>query len=435
MNAYPLTVNFDKALGPVKPMHGVGQPPFTTMNEECFHYLTEAHIPFSRLHDVGGAYGGGIYVDIPNIFRRFDADENDPASYDFAFTDWLLSALDRAKCEPIYRLGVTIENFYNIRSYRIHPPKDYDKWARICEHIISHYIDGWADGFHFKITRWEIWNEPDNTLPNFGNQMWTGTAEDYYRLYAVTAKHLKGVFGDRIMVGGFASCGFYALFDEMRSPDNEVYIDYFVNFLKYIREENAPLDFFSWHSYADTEHTRGMARYAVKTLEEYGYGGIETQLNEWNNAPRRQYRGTSYAAAQAAAMMMAQQREGTSMLCYYDARVGASTYGGLFNPITFTPFCAYYAFYAFGQLYAMGTEAECECAAPGVYAMAARGQGRKGVMIANAGGESVCLDTGLYGMSLYIIDSEHMFEKMPWDGGKVTLEAYQTALILDGEPL
>ena len=37
--------------------------------------------------DVAGAYGGGVFVDIPNIFRDFDADENDPASYDFYYTD------------------------------------------------------------------------------------------------------------------------------------------------------------------------------------------------------------------------------------------------------------------------------------------------------------------------------------------------------------
>ena len=53
--------------------------------------LTDAHIPYSRLHDVGGAFGSNRYVDIPNIFRNFDADGNDPASYDFAFTDELIS--------------------------------------------------------------------------------------------------------------------------------------------------------------------------------------------------------------------------------------------------------------------------------------------------------------------------------------------------------
>ena len=80
-------------LGPVKPVNGVGQPPILGWsNMSMFHYLKEAGIPYSRLHDVGGAFGKNVYVDIPNLFRDFDADENDPASYDFAFTDLLMKA-------------------------------------------------------------------------------------------------------------------------------------------------------------------------------------------------------------------------------------------------------------------------------------------------------------------------------------------------------
>ena len=91
-------------------------------------------------------------------------------------------------------MGVTIENQCYIRAYHIHPPKDFGKWARICEHIIRHYNEGWANGFHFGIVYWEIWNEPDNGLPG-ENQMWTGTDEEYFALYDVTAKHLKKCFG------------------------------------------------------------------------------------------------------------------------------------------------------------------------------------------------------------------------------------------------
>ena len=52
--------------------------------------LCDAGITYSRLHDVGGALGGNRYVDVPNIFRDFDADENDSNSYDFVFTDELI---------------------------------------------------------------------------------------------------------------------------------------------------------------------------------------------------------------------------------------------------------------------------------------------------------------------------------------------------------
>ena len=142
-----ITATFSKITGKIKPMHAVGQPPFIGSNDKFFHYLTEAGIPYSRLHDVGGAYGGFRFVDIPNIFRDFDADENLPESYDFTFTDWLITALVKHNVKPFFRLGVTIENYFHMKAYRIYPPKDFDKWARICEHIIRHYNEGWADGF------------------------------------------------------------------------------------------------------------------------------------------------------------------------------------------------------------------------------------------------------------------------------------------------
>ena len=86
-----------KALGPVKPVNGVGQPPFFGVGDfPMFRYLKEAGIPFSRLHDVGGMFGRNVFVDIPNVFRDFDAEETDPDNYDFTFTDLLLNALDEA---------------------------------------------------------------------------------------------------------------------------------------------------------------------------------------------------------------------------------------------------------------------------------------------------------------------------------------------------
>lgn len=81
----------------IKPMHAGGQPPVTSdASDRYFHYLTEAGIPYSRLHDVNGAFGGYKYVDIPNIFRDFSADVDDPESYDFTFTDLLLKQLVNA---------------------------------------------------------------------------------------------------------------------------------------------------------------------------------------------------------------------------------------------------------------------------------------------------------------------------------------------------
>ena len=175
MEQAKITVDFNNIKGTVKPMHGVGQPPVTGLSNSLFHYLKRAGIPYSRLHDVSGWMGQGLYVDIPNLFRDFDADENDPESYDFKYTDKIIEGLVENGCEPYFRLGVTIENQHMLKAYRIFPPKDFEKWARICEHVIRHYNEGWADGYHFNITYWEIWNEPDDCYKNETAAMWKVT--------------------------------------------------------------------------------------------------------------------------------------------------------------------------------------------------------------------------------------------------------------------
>ena len=59
----------------------------------------------------------------------------------------MIDQLHQQGVEPFYRLGTTIENSHRIKTYHIYPPKDYQKWAKICEGIIRHYNEGWADGF------------------------------------------------------------------------------------------------------------------------------------------------------------------------------------------------------------------------------------------------------------------------------------------------
>ena len=75
-----VTVNFNNTVGKVKPLHAINNAPIIGTNDKQYHYLKDASIPYSRLHDTGGNYGGSRYVDIENIFRDFDADVDDPAS-------------------------------------------------------------------------------------------------------------------------------------------------------------------------------------------------------------------------------------------------------------------------------------------------------------------------------------------------------------------
>lgn len=82
-------------------------------------------------------------------------------------------------------------------------------------------------------------------------------------------------------------------------------------------------------------------------------------------------------------MMLGMHRSHTYMLCYYDKRLDASTYGGFFAPLTREPVCTYYSFAAFGELYSLGKEVSSESEDKEVYAVAATDGVRKAIMIAN----------------------------------------------------
>ena len=395
-----IKVDFSKITGKMKPVHAVGQPPIIGWSsDKLFHYLTEAGIPYARLHDVGGGFGGGKFVDIPNVFPDFNADPDDPASYDFTWTDPLITSLMDAKVEPYYRLGVTIENEVWRKAYRVNPPEDPEKWAKICAGVIRHYTKGWANGFEYDIKYWEIWNEPECT--NGRRVMWTGTWEQYLELYDVTSKLLKAEFPE-IKIGGYASIGFYAL-KEMDPEstwckDCQSYIDLFLQFMQYIKDHNCPMDFFSWHSYDEPKYTALYANYVAEKLKEYGYGHAEQHLNEWNCGP--QNRDKACHAAATAGFLISMQNSPVDIGMFYDARCGTSIYGGLFNPMTLRPLKSYWAFPAFNELYRRKDQVEAESDTEDLYVAAAAGDPEGAVLIVNFRNETLDLELDLGGKEI-----------------------------------
>ena len=413
----------DCHLGPVKPVNGVGQPPMIGAlgNWSMMHYLKEAGIPYSRLHDVGGWLGGGLYVDIPNLFPDFDADENDPRNYRFVYTDSLVKALVENGVEPFFRLGVTIENFAGrgFPPVNIQPPKDFAKWARICEHVIRHYTDGWADGFRFKITYWEIWNEPENMSEPDKNTMWRGTFDEYMRFYGTAASHLKSKF-PHLKIGGYGSCGFYAGVGSERvaaansSPRMQYFLDCANEFLAAARDNGWPLDFFSFHSYSSPQDAMCQVRYADELLSRYGFGRdrCERIFNEWLPSPWLGVLGTAKQAADVAAELICLQNGPCDLACIYDARCSHGQYSPLFNPLTQKPHKAYYAFMAFNELRKAGTAVRCTSSAPDLYVAAATGNGFFALMVVNTCDRDVEVSfKGLpAGCSCLLTDREKTYE-------------------------
>ena len=373
-----ITVDFNKTIGKIKPLHGIGQPPLTCtcqrVDTTAFGFLKEAGIPYSRLHDVGGAYGGNRFVDVPNIFRDFSKDPYDEKSYHFAFTDILIKGLMENDCKPIFRLGVTIENQSMIEAFNILPPEDNHKWAVICEHIIKHYTEGWANGFNYDIKYWEIWNEPDNDDILEKNPMWQGTKEQFFELYDVASKHLKEKF-PHLKIGSYASCGFYMVVPNVKEGINPAahgrysyFIEFFEDFLKYAKENNCPLDFFTFHAYEAEKGIPEYASYCRKALDDAGYKGTEMHLNEWTAGAG--FFGTGKQAAITMKVIMEMQHSAVDAAMIYDGRFGTGAYSLVFgNKIKnkcynlkdkLSPYPLYYTLFAYNELYKRKTEVFAE---------------------------------------------------------------------------
>ncbi len=303
------------------------------------------------------------------IFPNFDADPEDPASYDFCLTDEYLRVIEFAGVKTFYRLGSKIEHWP--KKYNTLPPKDFKKWAVICEHIIRHYTEGWADGFRMDIEYWEIWNEPDldgDDSPH--KRCWGGTKAQFFEFYDIAARHLKACF-PHLKIGGPAIAWNLGWAEE------------------FLAQLSAPLDFFSWHIYANEPIQIAERTRAVRALlDRYGFTETESILNEWNYV--RGWNGDDWyytlkaekslkGAAFIAATMCLEQYEDLELLMYYDARPCGMN--GLFSTdLVCDRLKGYYPFQMFNELYKLDCAVAVEAAAP-LYAVAAKGETRAAAML------------------------------------------------------
>ncbi len=368
-----LSIQFQNQIGEIGLMNAVNNGPVYTKNADQdagnLASYTEANIPYARTHDASffSTYGGEHTVDVHLIFRDFDADPDDPASYDFQLTDEYMEAIQMAGTKVFYRLGSKIE--HESKKYGTVPPPDFHKWAVICEHIIAHMNEGWADGHHYGIEYWEIWNEPEL----FG-KCWQGTPEQFYDLYEITAKHLKAKF-PHLKIGGPASCSAH-------SP-------WIRNFFQRIRDNHVPLDFYSWHLYATRPEQIADLSLRVRTLlDEYGLTNTESHLNEWNYVRGWGTEDWIYSlktelsmkgGAFIAATMSACQETPLDMLMYYDARPCGMN--GLFQAFTYEPLKGYFPIKTWGEMRALGKRCALSCDVPQIYATAATGEESSMAMI------------------------------------------------------
>lgn len=431
------TLQFDlsEKYGKFKPLNATNGGPWHRRNDlqsqrSNLETYRAARIPYSRNHDseMIPIYGGPYSHDITRIFPRFDADPCDPASYDFACTDEDILVCLEAGTKVFFRLGESIE--HQIKKHATLPPKDFMKWAVICEHVVRHYTEGWADGFHHDMEYWEIWNEPDldeDDSPN--KRTWGGDRATFFVFYEMVAKYLKKCF-PQLKFGGPALSG------------NEQWAE---KFLQYMNDRNVPIDFFSWHIYTCNPQEMREKAVRIKTLlVKYGYGNAESILNEWNYMRNfgdgflysmRQMRNEKGAAFMMACMSLA-QRAPIDMLMYYDTRMSA--FNGIFDYYTADPLKGYYPFLWYGFFYDRKAEVRAVNEIADIYSICGVDEDGKVLAVItyysdrdDGEDKKLSVDFGRNGnYEIYLLDGEHNGEVITvTDKPELDLKLHSVVLI------
>ncbi len=373
-----------------------------------FNDYKKARIPYTRCHDsaVCGIYGGPYSYDITCIFPNFDADPDDAESYDFACTDEAILVCLDAGTETFFRLGQTIE--HQVKKHGTIPPKDFHKWAVICEHIIRHYNEGWAHGYELNIKYWEIWNEADLDKDDSPNKRtWGGTKTEFFDFFETAAKHLKKCF-PTLKIGGPALAGNFEWADD---------------FLCEMQKRKVELDFFSWHIYCYKGPNDVLCRSELikSMLLKNGYPNTESILNEWNYVKdwgegfvdsikdMKGIKGASFVMS----CMCAVQHSSIDMLMYYDTR--PSSFNGVFDFYTYEPLKGYYPFYWYGMFYDTVAEVLQENTVEDIYSICGVDKNGKALAVIayysdndNSPNKKIKVDFGKSGTyEIYLLDSEH----------------------------
>lgn len=265
-----LSVDANDLVAHITPLNGVNCGPLEFSGQLAGQNLEALYrqmgIPLIRAHDL---YGPCDFATIfPSSLTGWNGDAYSDAGYDFASSDDAIEAMEDAGAEIMFRLG---DSWNNDNPRDEHPP-DFGLVAHVCRHIVQHY--GADSG---RILMWEIWNEPDH--PMFWEQIPTPAEamREFYTLYSICAKKLKGKW-PTLTVGGPGMAG----------GTTEQIADDAGAFARACRIKNAPLDFYSWHSYnrnGDGPYIFAQQAQAVRAaLDAEGFEDTMNVLSEWNVA-------------------------------------------------------------------------------------------------------------------------------------------------------
>lgn len=170
----------------------------------------------------------GLLTDDMGIYHE---DKSGNPIYNWQYIDELFDFLESIDVKPFVELSFMPNELASGKQTifwwrgNVTPPKDYKKWDDLISHLVKHWQERYGDA---EIQKWyfEVWNEPN--LKGF----FTGSQDDYFKLYSETARTIKAV-STKYKVGGPATAG-------------NAWIPEVINFCV---KNQVPIDFISTHTY------------------------------------------------------------------------------------------------------------------------------------------------------------------------------------------
>jgi xylan 1,4-beta-xylosidase len=246
-----ISLDFNKAKGK-----------FSTMFKECIgagraneglradwqqqlaYVKKECDFKYIRMH--------GLLTDDMGVYKE---DPKGNPEYNFQYIDLLYDYILSIGMKPFVELGfmpaALASGDKTIFWWKgnITPPKDYEKWGELIRNLTLHFTERYGAD---EVKQWyfEVWNEP-----NLKDMFWSGTQEEYFKLYRYTVQAIKSV-NKQYRIGGPATAG-------------AAWVPEMINFCS---QNSLPLDFISTHTYGVKQGY----------LDEFGNTGTILDQNKWS---------------------------------------------------------------------------------------------------------------------------------------------------------
>ena len=225
------------------------------IGEELTSALKAAHDELGVSHVRAHA----ILGDDLGVYREVDGEP----VHDFAGVDRVYDHLRSIGMYPVVELSFMPHDLASdpaktVFEYAaiVSPPKDWGRWHDLVRDLVAHLADRY--GIEDLVEHWsfEVWNEANLEV------FWSGTPEEYLRLYDVTATAVRAV-DPRLRVGGPSSAA----------------SGWVEELLAHAERAGSPVDFVTTHTYGSPPlDFRPM-------LERYGREGTPIWWTEWGVTP------------------------------------------------------------------------------------------------------------------------------------------------------